>query len=108
MRQLFRAGKQSRIKRTIAQEVVERAMHLIGSRLGHDINLSGAGAAELSGVSSGLNLKLTYHIRPQADDISIETRVCINCSIEQVIVSVGAASADAKGRRLARTPVEGI
>ena len=107
-RQLVGVGELRRVELAVAHVLVDRAAHLERARLGDDVDLAGAGAAELRGVGAGLDLEFANRVGRQADHERVERRIRVDRAVEEVHVRVRPAAADRDRGVLARPPVQRI
>ena len=99
------SGESNLLLRTV---LVDRSSHLERARLGDDVDLAGAGAAELGGVGAGLDLEFANRVGRQADHERVERWIGVDRAVEEVDVRIRPAAADRDRGVLARPPVQRI
>ena len=107
-RQLVGVGELRRVELAVAHVLVDRSARLERPRLGDDVDLAGAGAAELRGVGAGLDLEFTNRVGRQADHERVERWIRVDRAVEEVHVGIRPAAADRDRGVLARPPVQRI
>src|SRR5581483_11663591 len=81
---------------------------MAGTRTRNDINLTAARTTHICGVAAGFHLKLLNRVWRCAEILCAEGGVRIGGAIEQKVVGVRPAAADAHRRALAGAPIKRI
>ena len=90
----------------VAQELVGRAVEMAGPGAGDDIDLAASCSAHLGRITARLDLELLHRVGRRAQILGAEGRVGVGGAVEQKVICIGAASADAYRRPLARPPIK--
>src|SRR5256885_3605032 len=77
-RKLVGVGELRRVELAVAHVLVGRSARLKRPRLGDNVNLPGAGAAEFSRVGAGLDLEFTNGVGRQTNHERVERRIRVD------------------------------
>ena len=97
-----------RVHRSVAQEIVGRAVKRVASGASDDIDLPAAGSSHFRGIAAGFHLEFLHRVRRGAETHGIECRVRVGGAVKQEIVRVRPVAADADGGPLAGSPVKRV
>ena len=92
----------------VAQELVGGSVEAAGSGAGDDVDLPAARAAHFGRVAAGLYLELLHGVGRSAEVLGAESGIGVGGAVEQEVIRVGAAAADADRGALAGPPIQRI